>query len=184
MALQPLSVGDILMLSQTAWKIGRAFTHGKKSAPSEFAEVEREANGLSDALKLVAETLHADGSILTQADVDTRSAVNAILQSAHRTLDDLDSFVDRYQVIKKKETNGGFVVERSWSEVVLANYKTFKWTTEGSNLTELRNMLNMHTNSINLTMQALQSRSLSRLEKTVVPMAGELDQLTTAQLPC
>lgn len=173
MAFQPLSVGDILMLSQTAWKIGRAFTHGKKSAPAEFAEVEREANGLSDALKLVAETLHADGSILTHADIDTRSAVNAILQSAHQTLDDLDSFVDRYQVIKKKETNGGFVVERSWSEVVLANYKTFKWTTEGSNLTELRNMLNMHTNSINLTMQALQSRSLARLEKTVVPMAGE-----------
>lgn len=57
MALQPLSVGDILMLSQTAWKIGRAFTKGKKSAPSEFLEVERESNGLSDALKLVAETL-------------------------------------------------------------------------------------------------------------------------------
>lgn len=57
MALQPLSVGDILMLSQTAWKIGRAFTQGKKSAPSEFSEVERESNGLSDALKLVAETL-------------------------------------------------------------------------------------------------------------------------------
>ncbi|UJO18753.1 uncharacterized protein CLAFUR5_07098 [Fulvia fulva] len=174
MAFQPLSVGDILMLSQTAWKIGRAFTHGKKSAPSEFAEIEREANGLSDALKLVAETLHSDGSILSQADNDTKSAISAILESAHRTLDDLDSFVDRYQVIKKKETNAGFVVERSWSDVVLANYNKFKWTTEGGDVTELRNMLQMHTSSINLTMQALQSRSLARLEKTVVPMAENI----------
>ncbi|KXT14486.1 hypothetical protein AC579_840 [Pseudocercospora musae] len=174
MALQPLSVGDMLMLSQTAWKIGRAFTHGKKSAPSEFAEVEREANGLSEALKLVAEALHEDGSILFQANPDTKSAVNTILDSAHRTLDDLESFVGRYQVIRKKETGHGFVVERSWSEVVLANYRTFKWTTEGGDIADLRNMLAMHTNSINLTMQALQSRSLSRLERTVMPMSENI----------
>lgn len=118
MALQPLSIGDILMLSQQAWRIGRAFTQGKKSAPSEFAEVEREANGLSESLKLVAETLHSDGSILAQAETETRGAVNLILESAQKTLSDLESFVERYQVIKKKETNGGFVVERSWSEVV------------------------------------------------------------------
>lgn len=175
MALQPLSIGDILMLSQTAWKIGRAFAHGMKSAPSEFAEVEREANGLSDAFKLVAETLHADGSILASADDDTISAVDSILDSARKTLDDLDSFVERYQVIKKKETSGGgFAVERSWSDVVVANYRALKWTTEGGDINDLRNMLQMHTNSINLTMQALQTRSLARLEKTVMPMAENI----------
>lgn len=174
MAFQPLSVGDVLMLSQTAWKIGRAFTQGKKSAPAEFAEVERESNSLSEALKLVAETLHTDGSILEQADDDTKNAVNSILESANRTLSDLESFVERYQVIKKKETTGGFVVERTWSEVVIANYKTFKWTTEGGDIAELRDILNVHTNSINLTMQALQSKSLARLEKMVLPMAENI----------
>lgn len=176
---QPLitvcSVGDILMLSQTAWKIGRAFSKGKKGAPSEFGEVEREANGLSEALKLVAATLHTDGSLLAQADDETRSAVNTILESAGRTLEDLESFVERYHVIKKDKTSaGGFAVERNWSEVVLANYKTFKWTTEGGNINDLRNMLQMHATSINLIMQALQSKSLSRLEKTVVPMAENI----------
>ncbi|KAK4569907.1 hypothetical protein LTR86_002876 [Recurvomyces mirabilis] len=180
MAFQPLSVGDILMLSQTAWKIGRAFTQGKKSAPSEFAEVEREANGLSEALKLVAESLHTDGETLSQADNETRAAVNTILESARATLSDLESFVERYQVIKKNQTSGGFVVERSWSQVVLANYKTFKWTTEGGTIDELRNMLQMHTNTIQLTMQALQSRSLARLEKTVVPMAENIADIHQA----
>nr|POE56717.1 hypothetical protein CFP56_33689 [Quercus suber] len=171
MALQPLSIGDILMLSQTAWKIGRAFTHGKKSAPAEFAEVEREANGLSDALKMVADTLHEDGGLLSRAEDETKAAVNGILESARRTLNDLDSFVDRYRVLSRKETSGGFVVERSWADAVLANYRTFRWTTEGGNITDLRNMLEMHSTSINLTMQALQSKSLSRLERTVMPMA-------------
>ena len=178
MALQPLSIGDILMLSQQAWKIGRAFKQGKNSAPSEFAEVESEANGLSEALKLTAETLHADGSILSQAEPETRGAVNDILDSAGRTLGDLESFVERYQVIRKRSTGGGgFAVERSWSEAIMANYKTLKWTTEGGDISELRNMLHMHTNTINLTMQALQSRSLARLEKTVVPMAENISDI-------
>jgi len=112
------------MLSQTAWKIGRAFTQCKRIAPVEFAEVEREANRLSEALKQVAEALHTDGSILSQAEPQIRRAINTILESAHRTLNDLESFVERYQVIKKKETHGGFMVERSWSDVVLANYKS------------------------------------------------------------
>ena len=177
MAFQPLSVGDILMLSQQAWKIGRAFKKGQYSAPEEFAEVEREANGLSDALKLTAEALHADGSILSRAEPETLSAVNAILESAARTLGDLESFVEQYSVIKKRETKGGFVVEKTWSEVIIANWKTFKWTTEGGSITELRNILQMHTNTINLTMQALQSRSLARLEKTVIPMAENIQHI-------
>ncbi|KAK1003797.1 hypothetical protein LTR54_007560 [Friedmanniomyces endolithicus] len=172
--ISPLSVGDILMLSQTAWKIGRAFRQGQTNAVGEFAEVEREADGLSEALKLVAEALHTDGGMLSRADEDTKSAVNAILESAHTTLSDLESFVERYQVIKKKTTRGGVVVERSWNEVVVANYRTFKWTTEGGSIVELRNMLQMHSNSINLVMQALQSRSLARLEKTVTPMAENI----------
>ena len=153
------------MLSQTAWRIGRAFTQGKKSAPAEFAEVEREADGLSEALQLVAETLNSDGSILDKAEDTTKSAVTTILDSAQRTLSDLESFVARYRIIKPQTG------ERSWSDLVLTNYKTLKWTTEGGDITALRDMLNMHTSTINLTMQALQSRSLARLERVVMPMA-------------
>lgn len=160
------------MLSQTAWRIGRAFTQGKKSAPAEFAEIEREANGLSEALKLVAETLHSDGSVLDKAEDATKAAVAAILESAQRTLSDLESFVERYRIIRREQTSGGFVAEsRTWSDVVLANYKTLAWTTEGGNIAALRDMLHVHTSTINLTMQALQTRSLKRLEKVVMPMA-------------
>ncbi|OQO03560.1 hypothetical protein B0A48_10224 [Cryoendolithus antarcticus] len=170
MALSP-SVGDILMLSQTAWKIGRAFTKGRGSAPREFAEVERESDGLSQALKLVAETLHADGSILAAADQETQEAVATILDSANTTLSDLESFVERYSAVEKKT---GI---RTWSEVVIANYKTVQWTQSKGSITELRDMLQMHTNTINLTMQALQSRSLSRLERIAVPMAEKVDSI-------
>jgi hypothetical protein len=152
------SVGDILLLSQLAWKIGRAFTAGRKGAPPEFLEVETEINGLAKALKLLAEALfnEADGELLRQADPETQHGVAAILASCQRTVHDLDSLMDQYQVIKKHRTPGGFAIERSWSDLVLAQYQTMTWTAEGGNIRNLRNMLRMHTSSLTLTMQALQ----------------------------
>jgi hypothetical protein len=152
------SIGDILMLSQLAWKIGRAFTAGRKGAPSEFLEVETEVNSLAKALKLLAETLFADAddSLLQKADKDTQDGVATILTSCQRVVHDLDSLIDQYQVIKKHRTVGGFAIERSWSDLVLTQYKTMMWTTEGGNIQNLRNMLHVHTSTVTLTMQALQ----------------------------
>ncbi|OCL01848.1 hypothetical protein AOQ84DRAFT_393390, partial [Glonium stellatum] len=171
------SIGDILMLSQLAWKIGRAFTAGRKGAPAEFLDVETAINGLAKALKLLAETLfaEADNGVLSKADNDTKSGVATILLSCQRTLQDLDSLLDQYQVITKQRTSGGFTIERSWSDLVLATYQTMMWTSEGGNIQALRNMVNMHTSTIALTMQA--SKSLSRLESTVSPMASKVDDI-------
>lgn len=74
--------------------------------PCEFAEVERESRtvtSLSDALKLVAEALHEDKSILPQAEDQTKYAVNTILESARKTLEDLESFVDQYWSSKRTQ---------------------------------------------------------------------------------
>jgi hypothetical protein len=152
------SIGDILMLSQLAWKIGRAFTAGRKGAPAEFLEVETAVNSLAKALKLLAEALfaEADDSVLNKADQETQEGVATILTSCQRTVQDLDSLLDQYQVIKKHRTAGGFAIDRSWSDLVIAQYKTMLWTTEGGRIQDLRNMLQMHTSTITLTMQALQ----------------------------
>jgi len=64
--------------------------------------------------------------------------------------------MDQYQVIKKHRAGGGFTIERSWSDLVLSNYQSMMWTTEGGNIQTLRNMVNMHARTIALTMQALQ----------------------------
>ncbi|KAM3417405.1 hypothetical protein BST61_g5652 [Cercospora zeina] len=166
-----LSRSDVLTQSQTAWRISKVFAHGKDSSPVEFAEVDRELHSLGGALKLVAEALWEDGSILSRADDETRSAINTILLSIRQTLAALERFVDRYQVIQKTDTGHGFVVERVWSQIVLANYKTFKWTIQGSDIRELRKLLEMYTTCTESIIQALQSRSQERLAEIVVPIA-------------
>jgi hypothetical protein len=152
------SIGDIVLLSQLAWKIGRAFTAGRKGAPAEFLEVEAQVNNLAEALKLLADTFDQDDkdSLLQKADQETRDGVGIILNSCQRTIQDLDSLVKQYQVIKKHRAGEGYVSEKSWSNLLLTQYKTMMWTTEGGNIQNLRNMLQMHANTISLTIQALQ----------------------------
>ena len=145
------------MLSQMAWSVGRAFTSGRMSAPAEFAEVEREAQGLSKALRLLADTFQEDEDVIARANTDLQSGMSTILASAQITLKDLESFVESYQVIRKEKTPGGFVVIKGWSDAVLRNYKIIAWTREKGDIQALRNLLMMHSNTINLTMQALQT---------------------------
>jgi hypothetical protein len=152
------NIGDILMLSQLAWRIGCAFTSGRQGAPAEFQEVENELNSLTSALTLLAETLDEDGSIISRSDEKTREGVEKILESCRQTLSNLDSFVLQYQEIKKSDggRDGMVATQKSWKKILVRNYKTIWWTSEGGNIEALRSMLNMHVNSISIMMQALQ----------------------------
>lgn len=159
------NVGDILMLSQVAWKAGRAFTAGRKHAPTGFQDVEVDISGLAQALKSLAEILHAEtgAGLISSSDQETQHGIAIVLSSCQRTVHDLDSLIDRYQVIKQHRTAGGFTIERSWSDLVLAQYDTVIWTTEGGNLHDLSNLLQMHTKSIQLLAEAVQRQDASHV---------------------
>jgi hypothetical protein len=166
------NIGDILVLSQKAWKIGRTFSACQKDAPEELHYVETEISSLAKALTSLAEVLHAEpgGELFRGADQEVKDGVGTILRSCHRAVDDLDSLVDQYQVIKKHRTVGGFAIERSWSDLVLASYRTMIWTTEGGNLANLREMLQMHTSSITVLIGALQRLVMPNLYSTLADL--------------
>ncbi|KAJ6281942.1 hypothetical protein J3E71DRAFT_381382 [Bipolaris maydis] len=169
------SIGDILMLSQKAWKIGSAFAACQKQALPGLGYIEVEIGGLAKALTLLAETLYAEceSDLLQKADPQTRAGVAAIIGSCKRVVDDLDSLIDKYQVIKKHRTVGGFAIERAWSDLAVAEYKTIPWTTEGGDLDNLRDLLQVHKNSIIVL-------SSTRLERVVRPMAERIDSIYTS----
>jgi len=181
------------MLSQKAWKIGQAFASCHRDAPSELQFVETEIGGLAKALRQLAETLHAESErdLFQSADQRVQDGIGAILYYCQCTVDGLDSLVEQYQVIKKHRTVGGFAIERSWTDLVLSEYRTMIWTTEGGNLQDLRDLLGMHINSMTVLMQALQrpvatelvtdiwltsySKSATRLESVVTPMVERIN---------
>jgi hypothetical protein len=159
------SIGDVLMLSQVAWRAGRAFTGGnRKTSPREFLDVEDELNRLSKSLKALAESLFSDEteSFVSQADRHSQEGVAAIFLSCKRTLDDLESYIEHNQVIRKNKTLGGYTIERSWSNLVLSNYRNMMWTAEGGSIYNLRDMLAMHGATIAMLRSILERSVLFR----------------------
>ena len=77
----PVSIGDLMMLSSLAWKIGSAFTSGRAGAPAEFQEVESELGSLKTSLGVLLDTLNGDHSILSRADKRTNEGLGTILAS-------------------------------------------------------------------------------------------------------
>lgn len=172
------SIGEILMLSQLAWKIGCAFTAGRAGAPVQFLEVEKELKSLTTVVTLLAENLDEDESLLVRSDELIKRSIYKILICCKQTLDDLDSFVNQYQEVRRPGAAGGLATQKSWRPILLKNYRNIMWTTEGGGIESLRNMLAMHTQSISLIMRALQSGSLSCMEK-VMPVAEQINDMHT-----
>lgn len=77
----PVSIGDLMMLSSLAWKIGSAFTSGRAGAPAEFQEVENELQSLKTSLGVLLDTLSGDHSIFSRADRRTNDGLGTILAS-------------------------------------------------------------------------------------------------------
>ncbi|KAK4560770.1 hypothetical protein LTR86_005349 [Recurvomyces mirabilis] len=165
-----LSIGDLLMLSQTAWKCGRAMSSAGKNSPAEFAEVHSACDALSEALKLAAEALHQQDESDDQLDGAIRPQMDPVFRSAEVTLREFESFIERYQMVKKRQTTGGSIVERTWSDLVLANYRTIRWTTQGGSIRELSQKLQIHTQSITIATNVWVSRSLLSVEETIAKL--------------
>ncbi|KAH7074732.1 hypothetical protein BKA63DRAFT_444031 [Paraphoma chrysanthemicola] len=171
--------GDVLSLSQVASKIGRAFATGRKDAPNDFEEVEKEVSGVAKALTELAEVLQSKpGDSTWQAmGEDVHHGICCIFSSCKRALDNLDSLVDRYQSIRKHRTVGGFAIERSWSDLVMTQYNTMAWTSEGGDLSSLKGLLRLHSDALSIIIQALQRQAPSDLylESLVGTMARRIE---------
>ncbi|TLD23504.1 hypothetical protein E2P81_ATG08848 [Venturia nashicola] len=168
-----ISVGDTLMLSQASWRLSRAFTAGRANGPCEFREVESELVRLTKSLKLLAESLFLDHveTIISQTDHSTQAGIETVVRYCKRTLEDLESLIDDYQIVRKTRTSVGYAVERAWSPLVLSQFKTMAWTAEGGNLYNLRDRLHMHASTIAVIRQALESKFPDRVEWTVAPIS-------------
>ncbi|KAI9764270.1 MAG: hypothetical protein M1840_008561 [Geoglossum simile] len=131
------SIGDVLLLSQLAWRIGYAFTAARPSAPPEFLDVETELKTLTKALDLLAEALDDDDSILVRADERVKAGVNKSLLNCQQSLEDLNAFVVRYQEVRKPEgevgTRGIHGV-KTWKVLLLKSWRSVWWTTEGGDI--------------------------------------------------
>jgi hypothetical protein len=158
----PIGFSDAYLLSTLAFKLGKAFTKGRKSAPAEFREVENQLYSLSAALQAFrAESQDAPMSIPVEAsslprpshlrDGEAQEILGHVIESCNQTLKHLEAIVEKYSIIgKPKDQDPKKPRFRKWNDNIKHGWKTIWWTTEGGDLATLRSNLTIHTNSLNL----------------------------------
>ncbi|KAN0087220.1 hypothetical protein V8E54_000908 [Elaphomyces granulatus] len=165
-----VSIGDALLLAQIAWKLGRAFTKGRKSSISEFREVENQLFALGAALS----ALHDSG--LAQ-NGDYSNALNTMLENCRATLMHLQSKVDEYCKLGDTRNDTEAPAYKRWSSKLQKEWKTIKWTTEGGDLANLRSQLMVHINTLNLIMSITSNLQISKTHDQLAEMMAMMNVL-------
>lgn len=153
----PLSVGDAILLAQLAYNVAKAFSTGAKSAPAEFEEVRNLLYAVSESLKLLASNLPPTDEAKGQKGCDTLGLVSdniyivvgTILANCRGILQHLEAFIQKYSILEKSKQPSGLEV-RGWKNELMKNWKKIIWTSEGGDITKLKQTLTAHITSLNL----------------------------------
>lgn len=158
----PVSIGDAYLMGSLAFRLGRAFTKGRKSAPAEFREVENQLYSLSAALCALKDANTSDRAsasieasrlprVPEQRHMNGDDIISSMLRNCEETLKHLEALVDKYSCIGKPRNSEAPLFKR-WSRDLRDNWKKIAWTTEGGDLATLRSQLTVHVNSLNLVL--------------------------------
>ncbi|OTA62299.1 hypothetical protein K449DRAFT_50901 [Hypoxylon sp. EC38] len=181
------SIGDVVLMTQIAWKLAQAFTKGRKSAPAEFCEVENQLYSLSAALEAIRKaeergdldigiTSSKPGFLCAEDELYGQNTITNILQNCMKTLKHLEGIVKKYSVILQPNASSTHGL-RSWNQYVIKNWRKIEWTTEKGDLSTLRSQIMMHTNSLNLLLGVSVSSQTAGIKRSVEKSSDMIKEL-------
>lgn len=156
----PVSIGDAILLSQLAYRLGHAFISGRKAAPAEFQEVQNQLYTLSNALEFVAahKTSASQEShpYRSNRDIDQQNkTLERMISNCGNTLRYLEAVVNQYSVLKQNPNDRECNAGRTWRSGIKENWKKIRWTAEGGSLEKLKSTLAIHITGLNLAVSAI-----------------------------
>ncbi|KAK2767455.1 hypothetical protein FQN54_003611 [Arachnomyces sp. PD_36] len=154
------SVGDIILVSQIAYKLYTSVSKGRHAASKDLKELEDVLFSLRCALDHLGKVAE---EILPQAAqnphdagaLEMREKLNFMINSCADTLGELEKVTQMYREgVLLSPGNGKSVAERGIRERTVDRFKVnwlkIRWDRERSSLSEYREKLQSHTDAINM----------------------------------
>ena len=173
MSLQsPLSVGDVIMLGQIAYKVARALSSGAKSAPAEFVEVQSLLFSLKESFDLLARKIierdrgregGQERENTEESQLEGQPELINILGRCREVLCYLESFVEKYSALDSTVKGQGETRTRRLKEDLKRSWKKVAWTKEGGDIGRLKQTLIAHTNALHLAIAVINGYVCSAL---------------------
>ncbi|KAH7095699.1 hypothetical protein FB567DRAFT_575417 [Paraphoma chrysanthemicola] len=192
----PVSIGDAILLSKLAYRLGHTLTVGRKQARSSILEVQNQLYSLSSALHSVTHSLNPGKSRPypppsptngSEVPNDQALALVRVIQNCRRTLEELDKLTAEYECVSENTqvATTEDITSRRWRENLRSNWKKVRWTMEGDKLDGLKKDLNMHIAALSLFMSgthSAMSQSIQNSVEDVHTMMTDVHQWFTANV--
>jgi hypothetical protein len=168
------SVGDILLVSQLAYKLYSTVTSGRRAAARDLKELEDVLFSLRcalDHLGKAAKDISAAASNRQDASgVDMRQKLDTMIVSCRTTLEELDSMTKKYREAAAQGESNAVDAAADLSAIGLStspnkkrsmpqvkqklreNWMKMRWDVERNSLSEYRVKLQAHTDAINIVL--------------------------------
>lgn len=140
----PLSLGDILAVSQICWYIGKALTTGRAEAPEKFRGAQSHLYALSEALKSLDAEVKRPDSIFAHGD--TADTALDLVRNCEAKLKDLKNIIEKYSGAME---NGGASTLKTLKQDLRHNWQRIMWISEEKDLDVLITELTLQTSTIN-----------------------------------
>lgn len=150
-----IGIGDIVLLSDLAHRLGTTLTTGRKGATAEFQEIQNQLFAIGKALKSASTTLEIpkspDGShgIAPEDEI-----MGQMIENCGVTLKHLDRVLKKYPELRADAVQVDEKAHQKWVKDFKDNIKKIKFTTEGTGLDKLRSSLGIHVTALNLAIAA------------------------------
>jgi len=132
---------------------------GAGSSSTEFTKVQGLAASLTESLDLLARDLTVPSGDTSSQGAQSRrelpTELSNILTGCRDVLRRLEDFVEKYSILDSEEVDPDKQWSRKARENVKRTWKKIVWTTEGSNIAELKQALVAHTNILQLAVSII-----------------------------
>jgi hypothetical protein len=166
-----LGVGDIVLVSQLAYKLYGTLSSGRRDADGDFQEVQNALFGLRcalDHLARVRTAVTADNDLPSDAmsaqNEEVQAKFGQIIQGCNDTLQELDAAVERFRDGMNiansggsQESAGGPPTKRlkPLADKLRTNVTRIRWDLSKKDLKCYRDRLQLHADAINILLNTI-----------------------------
>ncbi|KAF2116808.1 hypothetical protein BDV96DRAFT_35320 [Lophiotrema nucula] len=183
-----ISIGDVILLSTLAYRLGRTLTVDRRKAPTAAKEVQNQLFAVGEALGCVARSIgerkrgretSRSGDIGIDDGESTNledEAIEHIVENCRETLEQLSTRMSKYAIIQSGSDVTSEPSEvNKWRTGLKTNWRKIRWMMDTEELDTARKNLSVHIDSLNLLLTGVNQDQTSKIGDRL----GEIHSMIT-----
>jgi hypothetical protein len=164
----PVSVGDAILLSRLAYRLGRALTTERKGVPSALRELQTQLYALGNALDFVGfqkcsgdtdtngESANAKVSgRKSDGDCSQEDRMRAMVSNCGGVLKRMEKLVEKYECLTPPLGQTDAAEKAGWRDGVKCQWKRIRFLLDDEDLQGIKRDLAVHVDALDLAISAL-----------------------------